>query len=393
MKHPILLRLLPTFASVTLLSINTHGAPGDLYAIKATVIPDLENIVKFTPAGAESAFATGLNLAQGIAFDRLGNLFVATANDILRFTPDGAQTTFASSVRAAGLAFDRSGNLFAAEPDNHDILKFTPTGVRSTFASGLTTPFALAFDLEGNLFVADRGIGAILKFTLAGAKSTFATGLSDPSGLAFDRSGNVFVTDAGAGAILKFTPGGAKSTFVSGLDRHVGPAFDGSGNLFVSTFFNLVKLAPSGRGTSFADGMYGFLAFEPVLEKLRNLSARGLVGTGENVLIGGFILGGNALANNSVLARAIGPSLSPRGVSNPLPDPVLELHNSDGALIARNNDWQDTQAAQITATGLAPTDPRESAIFATLPQGNFTAIVRGAGSSTGVALVEVYSTQ
>ncbi|HXM32053.1 MAG TPA: hypothetical protein VN921_00250, partial [Chthoniobacterales bacterium] len=132
-------------------------------------------------------------------------------------------------------------------------------------------------------------------------------------------------------------------------------------------------------------------AFEPVTEKLRNVSARGLVASGENVLIEGFIVGGSALANNAVIVRAIGPSLSRGGVNNPLSDPVLELHDSSGAIIASNNDWQDTQKAQITASGLAPADPRESAIFATLPAGNYTAVALSGDHTTGIAVVEVYS--
>jgi len=96
-------------------------------------------------------------------------------------------------------------------------------------------------------------------------------------------------------------------------------------------------------------------------------------------------------ANNAVVARAIGPSLSQAGVTNPLTNPTLELYDSSGALIASNDDWQDTQEAEIMASGLAPSDPNESAIFATLPAGNFTAVVRGADDTTGVALVEVYS--
>ncbi len=115
------------------------------------------------------------------------------------------------------------------------------------------------------------------------------------------------------------------------------------------------------------------------------------MGTADEVLIGGLIVGGNALANNSVVLRAIGPSLSDAGVSNPLQDPVLELHNSSGVIISSNDDWQDTQKDQIIASGLAPSNRRESAIFATLPAGNYTAVVRGTGDTSGVALVEVYS--
>jgi hypothetical protein len=164
-------------------------------------------------------------------------------------------------------------------------------------------------------------------------------------------------------------------------------------NAFGSSEPALVKFEPDGTKTTFAFGplLPSGLAFEPATEKLRNISARGLVGTGDEVLIGGFIVGGSALANNSVLLRALGPSLSDAGVTNALPDPALELHDASGAIIAANDDWQDTQKEQITASGLAPDKPNESAIFATLPAGNYTAVVRGVGDLTGVALVEVYS--
>jgi hypothetical protein len=134
-----------------------------------------------------------------------------------------------------------------------------------------------------------------------------------------------------------------------------------------------------------------FLAFEPVTEKFRNISARGFVQTGDNVLIGGFILGGNSLPNNAVVVRAIGPSLSASGLTAPLQDPLLELHDDSGTLIASNDNWQDTDEAQVTASGFAPADPRESVILALLPAGNFTAVVRGAADATGTALLEVYN--
>lgn len=123
---------------------------------------------------------------------------------------------------------------------------------------------------------------------------------------------------------------------------------------------------------------------------IANISTRGLVQTGDQVMIGGFILGGTSATN--VLVRAIGPSLSAAGITNPLADPKLELHNAQGTKIAENNDWQiSANDVDIQATGIAPTNPHESAILQALPPGAFTAIVSGAGTRpAGVALVEVY---
>jgi len=124
------------------------------------------------------------------------------------------------------------------------------------------------------------------------------------------------------------------------------------------------------------------------VSKLGNMSTRALVQTGDNVMIGGFIITGSGQKN--VIVRAIGPSLAQRGITNPLLDPTLELHNGNGAVIAFNDNWRDTQQAEIQATGLAPTDDRESAIVRSLAPGNYTAIVRGKNNTIGVALVEVY---
>ncbi len=124
--------------------------------------------------------------------------------------------------------------------------------------------------------------------------------------------------------------------------------------------------------------------------QLGNLSTRGFVGTGTNVMIGGFILGGGG-ADTSVLVRAIGPSLTDFGVTDALPDPSLELHDGNGVLIQDNDNWKDSQQTEIEATGLQPTNDLESAVLATpLAPGAYTAIVAGNGGGTGVALVEVY---
>ncbi len=122
---------------------------------------------------------------------------------------------------------------------------------------------------------------------------------------------------------------------------------------------------------------------------LVNLSTRAFVGTGERVLIGGFILGG-ADGMGRVIARGLGPSLARFGISDPLADPALELRSGNGTLLASNNNWKDTQQSVIEATGLAPANDREAAIVAELPAGAYTAILRGADGGTGTGLVELY---
>jgi cyclophilin family peptidyl-prolyl cis-trans isomerase len=122
---------------------------------------------------------------------------------------------------------------------------------------------------------------------------------------------------------------------------------------------------------------------------LLNISTRGQVGTDPNALIGGFILGG--AESKMILVRAIGPSLTAFGVANALSNPTLELHDGNGSLIDSNDDWMDSpQKTQIQSSGLAPTDPKESAVLRTLAPGQYTAVVHGANGGTGVGSVEMY---
>src|SRR5207249_4628159 len=189
---------------------------------------------------------------------------------------------------------------------------------------------------------------------------TFKTGLNAPQSLAFDRNGNLFVGECPSCDIVKITPAGTQSLFAS-------------------------------------PNAVGGLAFEPPTAHLTNISTRGLGQTGNDVMIGGFIVQGSG--PKTVIVRAIGPELIPFGIPNALADPTLELHDGTRALIASNNNWQTTtiggiitsdQVGAIQNSGHAPTQPSESAIIATLSPGNYTAIVRGVNNTVGVALVEVY---
>jgi FG-GAP-like repeat len=121
-----------------------------------------------------------------------------------------------------------------------------------------------------------------------------------------------------------------------------------------------------------------------------NISTRLPVGTGDSALIGGFIVGGNQ--PKKVLVRGIGPSLASFGLSNPLANPTLELHDGNGQIIAFNNDWRTDHETEIAATGIPPSHDLESAIIMTLPAGNagYTAVLRGFDQGTGVGVIEIY---
>jgi hypothetical protein len=170
------------------------------------------------------------------------------------------------------------------------------------------------------------------------------------------------------GAIVAYLNPGQYTAAVSGTSNGTG--------IGLAEVYDLGTASLAGNATS----------------KLGNIATRGTVLGGDSVMIGGFIISGQ---NTRVLVRAIGPSLSNFGVGGALSDPTLALKSANGTTLLANDDWQSdpVQAAEIQQRALAPTDPRESALVTTLPAGQFTAIVSGKGSATGVALVEVYSVQ
>ena len=158
----------------------------------------------------------------------------------------------------------------------------------------------------------------------------------------------------------------------------------------------VITLAPgaytavvSGVGGGTGIALFEIYDADPLNSRIANISTRGRVETGDNLMIGGFIIGGDQ--PSQVVVRAIGPSLGASGIADALADPTLELYNSHGDRIYANDDWRSDQAQQIIATALAPSNDKESAIIATLQPGSYTAIVRGTQGSTGVSLVEIYN--
>jgi hypothetical protein len=152
----------------------------------------------------------------------------------------------------------------------------------------------------------------------------------------------------------------------------------------------------SGNGGTLGVALFEIYDLSPAADsKLANISTRAFVDTGNNIVIAGFIVGGSPpQADDKIILRGIGPSLTALGVPNALADPKLELRNANGGLMIANNDWQDDPTGltvlELTAAGLAPTNPLESGIVAVLPPGLYTALLSGVNNGTGVGLVEVY---
>jgi sugar lactone lactonase YvrE len=424
-------------------------AAGNLFVSDAST----GSIIKLTPSGASSTFKAGLTGPFGLAFDRSGNLFVSetTTGMIIKLTPTGTQTTFASGLSSPeGVAFDSAGNLYEVDFSSGQIFKFTPGGVRSTFAMGLLGPRNLAIDQNANVFVANFSTQEIFKFTPAGTKTTFASN-TNAGGLAFEPHTAQLINistrasvQTGAGiTIAGFIATGtdSKTVVLRGLGPRLGqPPFNLQGVLAdpVLSLFDGNQNPPSllamnnnwkqspdqaaiqamgfapkndsesailhtlqpGKYTAQLAGINNTTGVGLVevydtntgaFAELTNISTRGFVGTGANILIGGFIVsGGNG--SIQVVLRGLGPRLGqpPFNLQGVLADPVLTLFDSNGTVLYTNNNWKDKQPGAIVATGLAPKNDSESAIVITLPSGRYSVQLSGNGGTTGLGLVEVY---
>jgi hypothetical protein len=158
----------------------------------------------------------------------------------------------------------------------------------------------------------------------------------------------------------------------------------------------VARLAPgaysaivSGKAATSGVALFELYDLDAATGRVANISTRSRVELGDNVMIGGFILGGTIAT--PIIVRAIGPSLVAKGVVDALSDPTLEVYDSDGTLLAANDNWRTNQEAEILASAVPPTDDREAAVVSTLAPGAYSAVIRGANDTTGVALVEVYA--
>ena len=406
------------------------GAAGDLFVTDLAT----NSIVVYSPDGSQRTFATGLDAPQGIVFDSLGNLFVADngSGNVYKYLADGTRTVFASGLQGpVGLSFTTSTKqLLVSEHDGDQVTGFSPDGtslgskplpgVVNAVVRNLTNdPNADSLNTTWYVSNSSPATSFVQEDIDGGPSNTFLLGLDlediafapFPAGSAYDTAfasattGDIYgvsTMDDGMGGLMT-----NEFTFTSGLGDLHGLAFRpsifgdaGAGNLFAAdtaggTIYS-VTAQPTPVASTFATGgQPNYLAFETILRaKLQNISTRGQVLTGENVLIVGFIVTGDAGTSRNVVLRGIGPSLSDMTppVAGALANPMLQLYDENG-LIATNDDWMSNSDADQTAlsdSGLAPTNDRESALVQDLAPGAYTAILSGVDAGTGVGMVEAY---
>jgi hypothetical protein len=232
------------------------------------------------------------------------------------------------------------------------------------------------FIVEGsaNKRIIIRGIGpSLAAFGVAGA-------LQDPT---------LELTAAGAGAVASNDNWGENPNAPELMATGLAPVDPNESALLLSVPPGSYTAVMRGKGGSTGIGLVEVYDLDAdVPATVVNISTRGFVLNGDNVMIAGLIISGND--RSGLVLRGIGPSLSDFGVPNVLADPFLELHDGNGALIQANNDWRETQEIPLLNTGLAPANNLEAAIVIGLPPGSYTVLLRGADGGTGNGLVEVY---
>jgi hypothetical protein len=245
---------------------------------------------------------------------------------------------------------------------------FVDTGERVSIAG-----FIVTGDIAKKVLI--RGIGPSL------AANGVPTPLANPTLTLFDTAGNVTKTNDD----WKNSPDAAE-IMTTGL----APKNDFESAILATLAPGQYTAQLAGKDNGTGNGVIEIYDLQSSTSAtLANLSTRGYVGTGDNVMICGVIIGSGD--NPIMVFRAMGPSLTKSGIANPLLDPTLELRDSSGTLIAFDDDWKIPQIQAVQAVNLAPPDTRESAIVsAFLSPGNYTAIVRGKNNATGIALVETY---
>lgn len=260
-------------------------------------------------------------------------------------------------------------------------LPFTPPGKAVNIATRVFVDTGERVSIAGFIVTGDiakkvliRGIGPSL--TANGVSNP----LANPTLALFDDSGATLMSNDD----WKNSPDAVEI-----MNTGIPPQNDLESAIIASLAPGQYTAALAGKDGTVGNGLIEVYDLAPgTSSTLGNVSTRGYVGTGDDVMIGGLIVGSGE--SPIVVLRALGPTLAVAGITKPLLDPTIELHDENGAVLAFNDNWKDGQPQAVIATQLAPGDNRESVIVAFAAPGNYTAVVRGKNNTTGIALVEAY---
>jgi len=316
----------------------------------------------FSSAGAPSTVASGISAVLGLALDPAGNLFASapSTKQIYKVPPGGTKTIFASGNPAGGLAFEPASNHLLNISTRADVLTDDSVAIAGFIVTGTVPKDVYLRGLGPTLAVNGPLQDPVIQ--LVGGSVSITNDDWQQAANANSIPVNMRPADPRESAILTTLQPGGYSVILSGKNRTTG--------------IGQIEVFDFSRNTE---------------AELANISTRAFAGTGENILDGGFIaLDGNGVTH--VVVRGKGPSLAdpPNNIPNVLADPTLELHDGNGALIASNDDWKDTQQAAIERVGLAPGYDAESALVSFVGNGGYSVIIAGKNGATGVAQVEVF---
>ena len=392
----------PTATATATATPTATAAATPTATATATSTPTATPVSSPTPTATVTATATptATTAPTATATSTPTATATATATPVSSPTPTATTTATASATATATPATSPTATATAtatASPSINPLSSPTPAATATATATPTATPLR-ALNVSTRLPVGTGDKAMIAGFIITGnaAKPVVLRGLG-PSLASFGIGGvllDPMLELRASNGILIFPNDDWKNFQRDQIEGTPFQPSDDRESVIMATLSPAAyTVILSGKSNTQGVGLIEVYDNGPAVDsQLANISTRGFVQNNNNVMIGGFILGGTS-STTRVALRGIGPSLSQFGLNPALADPTLELHDANGATLIANDDWTDdaSSAAELTANGLALSNPKESGIFTALPAGAFTAILAGKDGGIGIGLVEIYN--